>query len=109
MNTAILQPEVQKFIHEYEGEISKLAFSGSPFPNVSIQELLEQIDSRRKIKDKLSTWYTTSNIYFPPKLNLEQTSSELTAKYKSRLVQGSKMADITGGFGIDSYYFHIFI
>ncbi|MCW5519341.1 class I SAM-dependent methyltransferase [Aureitalea sp. L0-47] len=105
MNTAILKPEVQQFIREFEGDITKLAFAGSPFAEISTQELLEQIDSREKIRNKLPVWYSTSNIYYPPKLNLEQTSSERTAKYKSELCDGSVMADITGGFGVDSYYF----
>ena len=38
-------------------------------------------------------------------LNLEQTSSEITAKYKATLLKGNVMADITGGFGVDSFYF----
>ena len=105
MNNAILKPEVQKFICEFTGDISKLAFSGSPFSDVSIQELLQQIDGRQKIRNKLPTWYENSNIYYPPKLNLEQTSSEKTAKYKSELVSGTTMADITGGFGVDSCFF----
>lgn len=42
---------------------------------------------------------------YPPKLNLEQTSSEITAKYKASLVQGKSIIDVTGGFGVDSYYF----
>lgn len=36
---------------------------------------------------------------------MEQTSSEITAKYKASLLDGNKIADITGGFGIDSYFF----
>ena len=36
---------------------------------------------------------------------MEQTSSELTAAYKNKLVQGSSLIDCTGGFGVDAYYF----
>lgn len=79
--------------------------AGSPFENISIQELASQIESRKKIEKKLPTWYSTNNIIYPPKLNLEQTSSETTAEYKASLVGGKKLADITGGFGVDSYYF----
>lgn len=102
---AIISPEVQKFIMEYEGDIAKLAFAGSPFPNVPIQALLEQISSRNQIKNKLPLWYNTPNIYYPPKLNLEQTSSEITAKHKAEYLKGKKIADLTGGFGIDCFYF----
>lgn len=104
-NKSILNTEVQDFIRNFEGEISKLAFRGSPFETVSIQELLQQIESRSRIEKKLPTWFSTRDILYPPKLNLEQTSSEITSEYKASLVKGELIADITGGFGVDSYYF----
>ncbi|MDX1784354.1 MAG: class I SAM-dependent methyltransferase, partial [Aequorivita vladivostokensis] len=103
--TPLLNKEIQEFIRDFEGNISELAFAGSPFENVSIQELIQQIESRRRIEKKLPTWFNTANILFPPKLNLEQTSSEITAKYKASLVKGTTIADITGGFGVDSFFF----
>jgi hypothetical protein len=105
LNNDILDRKVQDFIINYPNPSSKLAFAGSPFIQVTVQELIQQIESRRKIKIKLPTWYKNDGIYYPPKLNLEQTSSELTAKYKASLISGDSLADITGGFGVDSYYF----
>lgn len=104
-NNALLNSEVQKFIQNFEGETAKLAFAGSPFETVSVQELIQQIESRKKAEKKIPTWFKTENILFPPKLNLEQTSSEITAKYKASLVRGETIADITGGFGVDSFFF----
>lgn len=104
-NTSLLNSEVQDFIQNFEGDSSKLAFAGSPFENVSVQELIQQIESRKRAGKKLPLWFETRNILFPPKINLEQTSSEITAKYKASLVNGETLADITGGFGIDSFYF----
>jgi len=101
----LLKPKVQDFIRTYDDEVYRLIIAGSPFKEVSIQHLASQIESRRKIQKKLPTWFSTENIIYPPKLNLEQTSSEVTAKYKASLVSGEKLADITGGFGVDSYYF----
>ena len=105
MNNAILNKNVQSFIVNYTDPTSNLAFAGSPFLEITVQELIQQIESRRKIETKLPTWYTQNSVYFAPKLNLEQTSSELTAIYKASLVNGDSLADITGGFGVDSYYF----
>nr|WP_181566802.1 class I SAM-dependent methyltransferase [Aequorivita sp. CIP111184] len=105
MNSALLNTEVQNFIKNFEDDISKLAFAGSPFEDVSVHELIQQIESRKKIEKKLPTWFETQNILFPPKLNLEQTSSEITADYKASLVKGEILADITGGFGVDSFSF----
>ncbi|MEX2349524.1 MAG: class I SAM-dependent methyltransferase [Flavobacteriaceae bacterium] len=106
MNKAILNIQIQEFINDnLETDLVKLALKGSPFPAVTIQELITQIESKNKAKQKLPSWFNTENIYYPPKLNLEQTSSEITAQYKASLVSGKSLADITGGLGIDSYYF----
>ncbi len=106
MNKALLNKDVQDFIlKNRSANLSKLILKGSPFKNVSIQEIAIQIAGLSKAKSKLPTWYLTKNIVFPPNLNLEQTSSEKTAKYKASLVEGKKMMDLTGGFGIDAYFF----
>ncbi|TPN89311.1 THUMP-like domain-containing protein [Aquimarina algicola] len=108
MNQNILHTNIQKYIIDQSNsseEISNIVLKGSPFDNISIQELAQQIQSRRKIRDKLPTWYAKENIYYPPLLNLEQTSSELTALYKSNIVSGKSLIDLTGGFGIDDYFF----
>ncbi|WP_299045495.1 class I SAM-dependent methyltransferase [uncultured Polaribacter sp.] len=106
MNSKILHPEVQQFITDnLKSEITKLILRGSPFSEISIQELANQITAKQKSEHKLPTWFFTNNIYFPPKVSIEQTSSEITAAYKSSLVSGNSIIDITGGFGVDSYYF----
>ncbi|MDC7993477.1 THUMP-like domain-containing protein [Altibacter sp. HG106] len=102
---ALLDPDVQQFIHEFDGDISALAFSGSPFPELSIQEVLQQIEGRRRIEKKLPTWFHTRGILYPPRVNLEQTSSEETARYKASLIKANSIADLTAGWGVDSYYF----
>jgi hypothetical protein len=105
LNQALLKPEVQEFIFSYTGDTSKLAFGADIFDEVSNIQLLQQVESRRTIEKKLPTWFTSKNILYPPKLNLEQTSSEATAAYKASLLHGNTLADITGGFGIDAFYF----
>ena len=106
MNPAILHPEVQLFItNNLKSDITKLILKGSPFEDVSIQELANQIVAKEKSEKKLPTWFSADNIYYPAKLSIEQTSSEITAAYKANLVSGNKIIDITGGFGIDCFYF----
>ncbi|WP_317198370.1 THUMP-like domain-containing protein [Aurantibacter crassamenti] len=75
------------------------------FVGVSQKELAQQIESKKKCKKKLPTWFNSVGIYYPKKLNVEQTSSELTALYKSQIVTGNSLVDVTGGFGVDSYFF----
>ena len=106
MNASILQPKVQQYIQEHlKSEITKLILKGSPFQEISVQELANQIIAKQKSIQKLPTWFSMDNIYYPPKLSIEQTSSEITAKYKASLISGDAIIDITGGFGVDAYYF----
>ncbi|MGF1559914.1 MAG: class I SAM-dependent methyltransferase [Flavobacteriaceae bacterium] len=77
----------------------------SPFEGISPQELAQQLESRKKCEKKLPTWFSTPNIYYPKKLNVEQTSSEICARYKSEIVNGKTLVDLTGGWGVDSYFF----
>jgi len=106
LNKDILNTQVQKFINlNLNTNLVKIALKGSPFSDVTIQELIIQIESKNKAKEKLPSWFATENVYYPPKLNIEQTSSEITAQYKAKLIKGKSLADITGGLGIDSYYF----
>ena len=106
MNKAILQPDVQLYIQQnLKTDINKLILKGSPFNNITIQELANQIVAKQKSEKKLPTWFNTQNIYYPEKLSIEQTSSEITAEYKSNLVFGDTIIDLTGGFGVDCLAF----
>jgi 16S rRNA G966 N2-methylase RsmD len=75
------------------------------FEGISQKELAEQLEAKKKCKDKLPSWFNTPNIYYPNKLNIEQTSSEETAQYKANLVDGKTLLDLTGGLGVDTYFF----
>lgn len=106
MNNSVLNTEVQDFINlNLKSDLTKLILKGSPFPEISIQEIAEQIEAKKRCEKKLPTWFCAKNIYYSNKLNIEQTSSEITAKYKANLVSGNTLIDITGGFGVDCYCF----
>lgn len=106
MNPDLLAPEIQQYIIEHTGEpIQQLALKKNPFTTVAWREIVSQIASRQKAKDKLPTWYNTNSIIYPEKISVEQTSSEIAAQYKAELISGESLIDLTGGFGIDDYYF----
>ncbi|MEO8253472.1 MAG: class I SAM-dependent methyltransferase [Flavobacterium sp.] len=106
MDFIILQPQIQEFIEKQIGaSVSKLALQRNPFPEVEWILILNQIEAKTKAKDKLPTWFRTKNIIYPSKISVEQTSSEQTALYKSTIVSGENLIDLTGGFGVDDYYF----
>ncbi|MFH6604989.1 class I SAM-dependent methyltransferase [Maribacter algicola] len=75
------------------------------FGHVTNKEIAEQLQSKKKCEKKLPIWFNKEKIYFPKPLSIEQTSSEVTARYKSEIVNGKSLCDLTGGFGVDSYFF----
>ncbi|MDQ5929704.1 MAG: hypothetical protein QG594_1485, partial [Bacteroidota bacterium] len=102
----ILNKSIQDFINQNIGvSIAKLALQKNPFPEVPWILILRQIESKTKAKDKLPQWFLTENIIYPAKISIEQTSSEKTASYKSSLIDGERLIDLTGGLGIDDFYF----
>ena len=106
MNFNLLNTEIQSFINNnIDKNISKLALQKNPFPEVEWISILNQIEAKTKAKFKLPTWFSTKNIVYPSKISIEQTSSEKTASYKAKIVTGETLIDLTGGFGVDDYYF----
>lgn len=107
MNKHILEPDIQAFLKEKAAERPQtIALQKSPFPLVSSRELANQLDGYQRSISKLPTWARSEGIYYPDKINMEQSSSEKTALLKLRLIEpGSRLIDLTGGFGVDSYYF----
>jgi hypothetical protein len=106
LNLDILNPKIQDFINLNIGvAVSKLALQKNPFPTVEWVAVLNQIAAKTKAKEKLPTWFSTPSIIYPSKISVEQTSSEKTALYKASIVSGKNLIDLTGGFGIDDYYF----
>jgi len=102
----LLATEVQAFIAENsKTNVKDLAFKKNPFPHIQWQTVLQQIHAKQKAEQKLPTWYKCGNIIYPSTVSVEQTSSEITAAHKASLIHGSSLIDLTGGFGVDDYYF----
>jgi hypothetical protein len=106
LNSKILDSDIQLFINNnLDKNIAQLALQKNPFDSVDWIQIINQIDAKAKAKDKLPTWFTTALMYYPSKISVEQTSSEKTAAYKASLIHGTSLIDLTGGFGVDDYYF----
>ena len=102
--------EIQEYIFTHANEDEKKLLLKHKFIlGIPAPLIAQQIATRRKAETKLPTFYKTKGIVFPPSLNLEQSSSEATAKFKTEIIRkeiGEKLkgADLTGGFGVDSFY-----
>ena len=60
----------------------------------------------RKTAAKLPSWAAAGGLEFPTSLCLEQCSSEAAARHKAEVVSGAaRLADLTGGIGVDSWAF----
>jgi len=106
LNKHILNTDIQDFISSHlDSNSSEILLKKNTFSSVSTLEIVEQIEAKVKCEKKLPTWFNTEHIYYPNKLNIEQTSSEITANHKAHLIQGKRIMDVTGGFGVDAFYF----
>ncbi len=106
MEDSVLHIESQCFINKnLNTDTTSLLLKKQPELLVDIKVLIEQIEAKKRCQKKLPTWFETSNIYYPNKLNIEQTSSEITATYKATIISGNSIIDLTGGFGVDCFYF----
>lgn len=82
-----------------------VALSKSPFDGVTPRELAGQVSGAQTLAQKSPFWASATGIYYPPKLHLEQASSEITARFKAGLVSGEILVDLTGGMGLDTSFF----
>ncbi|MFN1216208.1 class I SAM-dependent methyltransferase [Chryseobacterium kwangjuense] len=104
MGNKLISKEIQDYIHaNLNTDLHTLLLKKSPFPEVSMQEIVQQIKGKQTAQKKFP-FLLKEGIIFPPQLNLEQASSEKTALYKSQMLKGNKFIDLTSGFGIDAYY-----
>jgi 16S rRNA G966 N2-methylase RsmD len=102
MNQAVIRTEIDTYLKAHLQETAaSFMLQKHPFDRVSNQELTQQLVGLQKARHKFPSLFENHQIMYPPKVNLEQTSSEITAVYKSQLYQIDSMIDLTGGFGID--------
>lgn len=89
-------------------DVRTLALSARP-DGVDMQYALTQISGWQAARLKVPLWAATEGIVYPRHLSLEQCTSQYIAQYKASLIEnrlgsGFKMADITGGMGVDCFF-----
>jgi 16S rRNA G966 N2-methylase RsmD len=107
----LLASEVQDFIYSHEKDDERnLLLKHKSIHGIPTRDVIQQIVGRRKAKEKIPELYHTKGIIYPPKINIEQSSSEMTAGYKTTMIKSvvpegyNRAVDLTGGFGIDTLY-----
>ncbi|MCL6258461.1 class I SAM-dependent methyltransferase [Aquiflexum sp. TKW24L] len=98
-------PSLKQFVQDHQSEDpAQLLFAYSGKTDFDLKAAVQQIQSRQKAKHKLPSWAANQELLFPISLSLEQASSEETARYKATLVSGKLLIDLTGGFGVDTFF-----
>jgi len=99
----------EQFILEHlTADVRTLALSAHP-DGVDMQYALTQISGWQAARVKVPLWADTEGIVYPKHLSLEQCTSQYIAQYKASFVEGLlgcgfRMADITGGMGVDCFF-----
>jgi len=84
----------------------RLLLSRDKYPDIDIDLAVTTLEVRRKLRTKVPQWYAIPSLVYPSRLSGEQCSSSETARYKASLLPSLlKIADLTGGMGVDSWAF----
>lgn len=113
-----------RFVLDHENDDpAKLLLAGRKWDGIDIDLAVNTIISRRKLRGKVPEWYSEPELVFPARISAEQCSSTQTAEYKASLAlrlfhefgtgsgrkdvrdRGMRIADLTGGLGVDSWAF----
>ena len=102
----MINEQTWDFIRQHAADdVRKLALQGTKDAAVDLSMALQQIAGRQTALKKLPSWAAVERVLYPPHLNMEQCSSEQTARYKARLAgSGDTYVDLTGGLGVDFYW-----
>ena len=101
-----MNDKTRDFIEQnLNADIRQLALKGCRDKDVDIDVAIRQIAGRQTARRKLPSWAALDGILYPPHLNMEQCSSEQTARYKAEICSShpspKTLVDLTGGFGVD--------
>ena len=114
---------LKEFIETHiDDDTDRLLFQKSKWPDIDMGTAVSTILGHRKLKAKVPSWYRNPALIFPNSLCTEQCSSEFTAEAKVDSIRelvvedrgvtesggclsGLKIADLTGGLGVDSHVF----
>ena len=109
-----------RFVQEHlNDDTARLILDRAKWPEIDIDLAVNCIESRRKLRGKVQEWYDNPELIFPLKLSAEQCSSSSTGAYKAAFARSiyercstvedtqreMRIADLTGGYGVDSWSF----
>ena len=112
----LMTPELRDFIEKHQNDdTSELLLAARRYQGIDVPFAVEQIEARKRLKEKLPEWYKNKELIMGGRVPAEQCSSELTARYKHDIVARAirkensaqcvgRFCDMTGGMGVDFWY-----
>ena len=98
-------PELRDFIQQHlNDDTAMLLLAARKYPGIDVPFAVEQIEARKRLKNKLPEWYENAELVMGGRVPAEQCSSEVTARYKRSIIEGESLCDMTGGMGVDFWY-----
>ena len=95
-------------LHEND-DPAALLLARHRYPDIDIDLAATTLEGRRRLRKKVPSWNAVPSLLYPSRLAAEQCSSEETALRKATLARsltaGPRIADLTGGMGVDSWAF----
>ena len=100
------EKSIEAFIKAHQNlNIPDVALQLSKRKDLPKEYILHQINGKKKQKFKFPFLKDFPGFVFPSPRAFSQASSENSALFKSKLFSGQRLLDLTGGMGIDSYFF----
>ena len=97
--------KIQDFINrQLHSTAADLMLQASKYPQWDMKAIAQQLVGKQIAQKKTPAWFKNDDILYPARISMEQCSSEETAAYKSSIFKAGKGIDLTGGFGVDSYF-----
>jgi predicted O-methyltransferase YrrM len=97
----LIQPDVQAALLEYaNADPKQLAMQAHRFPDWPIRAMAEQLDCRRRARQKLPDWNVDQLLY--DKQGIQQCSHGRVAQWRANQLAGQRIWDVCGGLGIDA-------
>ena len=111
-NSSKNMDSLSEFIREHHGDDpDRLALQKAKWPEIDVAAAVSTLLSRRKLSRKAPLWATTDGLVLPRTLSAEQCSGEAAARHKALAIreflgkQPWRIADLTGGLGVDCLEF----
>lgn len=102
-----MNQETKDFVREHaKADVRTLVLQAKRYPNIDMPKAITQIAGWQIATHKIPTWAACDEILYPTHLSMEQCSSEITARYKKKIITNypaihQSLTDLTGGLGVD--------